>query len=60
MDYFELKAMENQQVQKEAFLSLPSMIKGRKSAINSLSWGSWMAMKRMESYHQDRPSQGLP
>ena len=60
MDYFELKVMENQHVQKEAFLSLPSMTKGRKSAINSLSWGSWMAMKRMESYHQDRPAQGLP
>ena len=50
MDYFEVKAMENQQVQKEAFLSLPSLTKGRKPAINSLSWGSWMAMKRIESY----------
>lgn len=60
MDYFEVKAMENQQLQKEAFLSLPSLTKGRKPAINSLSWGSWMAMKRMESYHQDRSAQGLP
>ena len=60
MDYFKLKAMENQQVQKETILSLPSLTKGRRSAINSLSWGSWMAMKRMESYHQDRPAEGLP
>lgn len=60
MDYLELKAMENQQVRKEAFLSLHSLTKGRRSAINSLCWGSWMAMKRMESYHQDRPAEGLP
>ena len=30
------------------------------SVHRSLSWGSWMAMKRMESYHQDRPAQELP
>lgn len=62
MDRFELKAIENQHMHKQAFLQLPPLTKNRNfqemgTDISALSWGSFVAVKKTESWHQDEPVQ---
>ena len=62
MSYFELKAFEIHQVQKEAFPELPLyLIKRRnfwemRTAINSLFWGNFTAKRKIGSWCQHGPA----